>query len=219
VKIIIVQTPGGISTTRRNRREIAIERVSILFELAKKTIKKTPKRAQRYVKLARQISMHYQVRIPIKYRKMICKDCKTFILPGVNCRVRTRSLREPHLVITCLYCGYHTRILLRKRRKKELATKKQKRKIKKEMSEEKPSIWIGKNGISPEVVHKISNHLDKDQLVKIKILKTAFKERNIKEFAREIAIKTESILIDIRGHSFSLYRIKKKATPRVLSTT
>ncbi|UCH01720.1 MAG: ribonuclease P [Candidatus Bathyarchaeota archaeon] len=85
-----------------------------MFEQAKKTVEKTPKRAQHYVRLARKLSMHYQVRIPVKYRRMICKGCKKFILPGVNYRVRTRSFREPHLVITCLHCGYHTRILLRK---------------------------------------------------------------------------------------------------------
>ncbi|UCH01719.1 MAG: YhbY family RNA-binding protein [Candidatus Bathyarchaeota archaeon] len=77
------------------------------------------------------------------------------------------------------------------------------------MSEEKPSIWIGKSGVTREVIQKIANQLDRDQVVKIKILKTALKEHNIHKLAREVAIKAEATLIDIRGRCFSLYQIKR----------
>lgn len=98
---------------RRNNKQIASERISILFAQAREKLKEEPELAQRYAKLAREIGMHYKVRMPSEYRRMICKNCKEFILPGVNCRVRTRTRREPHVVITCLKCGGQTRIPLK----------------------------------------------------------------------------------------------------------
>jgi RNase P subunit RPR2 len=50
---------------------------------------------------------------------MICRHCKSFIYPGVNCRVRVQQKREPHMVITCEVCGETTRIPLRKKRSKK----------------------------------------------------------------------------------------------------
>jgi hypothetical protein len=40
-------------------------------------------------------------------------------LPGVNCRVRTKQHREPHVVITCLACGGHMRFQLKPRKEKD----------------------------------------------------------------------------------------------------
>ena len=99
---------------RRNDRQIALERISILFEKARETLMQESDLAQSYVKLAREIGMRYKVRMPIEYRRLICKKCKNFTLPGMNCRVRTQRRREPHLVITCLNCGSQTRIPLKK---------------------------------------------------------------------------------------------------------
>ena len=98
---------------KRNNRQIALERILILFENAVETLEREPELAQSYADLARRIGMRYKVRIPAKYRRMICRKCKSFILPGVNCKVRTRTSREPHIVITCLKCGSHMRIPLK----------------------------------------------------------------------------------------------------------
>ena len=92
-----------------------------------------------------------------------------------------------------------------------MATKRQKLRIKREMAEEKPSIWIGKSGITDELIKEVSNQLERTQVAKIKILKTALKTTHIEELAREIAYKTESNLIEIRGHSLTLQRDQKKS--------
>jgi len=99
-------------------KQIALERIRILFRLARETIHENPKLAQRYVKIARKIAMGTKLRLPQEYRRMVCRHCKSFILPGVNCRVRTQSRREPHVVVTCLNCGQHTRIPLRGKEQK-----------------------------------------------------------------------------------------------------
>jgi ribonuclease P protein subunit RPR2 len=98
-----------------NVRAIAGQRISTLFNLAKQTYHEDHALAQCYVDMARRIAMAAKLRLPTEYRRQVCRHCKTFILPGINCRVRTKQHREPHLVITCLNCGHHTRILLAER--------------------------------------------------------------------------------------------------------
>ncbi|MGD0028369.1 MAG: ribonuclease P [Candidatus Bathyarchaeia archaeon] len=96
-------------------RRIARQRIQILFRLANETFGEDPSLAQRYVYLARRIAMAARIRLPTKYRRQVCRHCKSFILPGINCRVRIRQEREPHIVVTCLNCGKKMRIPLRKR--------------------------------------------------------------------------------------------------------
>jgi len=100
----------------RETRRIALERIHKLFKLARETIHKDKALAQRYVNIARRLAMAAKVRLPREYRRQVCRHCKSFILPGVNCRVRIQQRREPHIVITCLECGKHMRIPLRKRK-------------------------------------------------------------------------------------------------------
>ena len=98
-------------------REIALERIRRLFTLAIEVIHEHPDLADRYVEIARRISMRTRVPIPREYRRLICRHCKRFILPGVNSRVRIQGRREPHVVITCLKCGGYMRIPLRRKRR------------------------------------------------------------------------------------------------------
>ncbi len=97
-------------------RQIAQQRIHRLFKLAKEKIRDEPELAQRYVAIARKIAMRAKLKLPVEYRRMICRGCKSFIYPGVNCRVRVQQRREPHMVITCQNCGETTRIPLRKKR-------------------------------------------------------------------------------------------------------
>lgn len=96
-------------------KQIALERVQTLFRLAKNVIHKDPQLAQRYVEIARKTAMRARMRIPKEYKRMICKHCKRFILPGVNCRVRIQPRRNSHVVVTCLSCMHYMRIPLKKR--------------------------------------------------------------------------------------------------------
>lgn len=111
------ETTKEVHETRR----IALQRIQTLFRLASEKIREDPALAQRYVEIARKIAMRTKLRLPSEYRHMVCKHCKGFIYPGVNCRVRVKQKREPHMVMTCLNCGKITRIPLKTRsqRKKE----------------------------------------------------------------------------------------------------
>jgi len=102
-------------------KRIAMQRIQTLFRLAKETFNENPPLAQRYVDLARKIAMAAKVRLPREYKRQVCKHCKSFILPGVNCRVRVKQRREPHVVITCLNCGKQTRLPMKKKEEKSRA--------------------------------------------------------------------------------------------------
>lgn len=100
-------------------KDIAMQRIRTLFELAKDNVRKEPELAQRYAQIARRIAMRTRVRLPTEYRRLICRHCKSFIYPGVNSRVRVQRRREPHVVITCLVCGKAARIPLREKTEQE----------------------------------------------------------------------------------------------------
>lgn len=84
------------------RKKIARERIERLFKEAEKRAKQGRiELANRYVELARKISMKYLVRIPKEYKIRFCKKCHSYLLPGKNCRIR---LQKHKIVITCLNC-------------------------------------------------------------------------------------------------------------------
>ncbi|UCF59226.1 MAG: YhbY family RNA-binding protein [Candidatus Bathyarchaeota archaeon] len=91
-----------------------------------------------------------------------------------------------------------------------MITPKMKRRIKRELNVEKPTVWVGKEGATSHILNEISKQLEKKKMVKVKMLKTALKDENAKNVASKVAQQTESILIDIRGHTFILYKNRKK---------
>ncbi|MEM2911784.1 MAG: ribonuclease P [Candidatus Bathyarchaeia archaeon] len=97
-------------------KRIARQRIQTLFLLARETYHKDSNLAQRYVDIARRIAMAAKIRLPKEYRRQVCRHCKSFILPGVSCRVRIKPRRESHIVVTCLKCGKPMRIPLEKKR-------------------------------------------------------------------------------------------------------
>jgi RNA-binding protein len=91
-----------------------------------------------------------------------------------------------------------------------MITSKIKRRIRSELSTEKPTIWIGKDGASQQILNEISRQLEKREMAKIKILKTALEGEETKNIAAKIAEKTGSTLIDVKGHTIILYKPRKR---------
>lgn len=89
------------------QRTVAAERIAELFRQAKITFKEDPALADRYVGMARKISMKYKVKIPSVLKRQFCKHCYKFLVPSVNCRVRTK---EGKLVYYCMSCKKFMRI-------------------------------------------------------------------------------------------------------------
>jgi len=91
-----------------------------------------------------------------------------------------------------------------------MITPKMKRRIRRELSAEKPTIWVGKEGAAPRIVNEISRQLEKREIVKVRILKSALKDEEAKSLASKIAQQTDSTLIEVRGHTLLLYKRRKK---------
>ena len=101
-----------MKTQRKQKaRKIALERIYHLFNEAEKIFPRSRDLANRYVQLARKIGMRHRVRIPKKLQRRFCKHCYTYLVPGVNCRIR---LRPSMVIYYCLECKRFMRFPHRK---------------------------------------------------------------------------------------------------------
>lgn len=100
-------TKKKYSSKSKENKEIALDRIKTLFKEARAVFKKDKTLANRYVKLARELSMKYKVRIPSNLKRQFCKHCYHYLMPSVNLRVRTRDKK---LVYYCLDCKHYMRI-------------------------------------------------------------------------------------------------------------
>jgi ribonuclease P protein subunit RPR2 len=97
-------------------KQIAQHRIDTLFAQAETIVKTNPQLASEYVKTAQKVAMSARFPLPPKYKRRICKHCGTLFVAGYNCRTRIQQRREPHIVVTCLNCGYHLRVMIRKKK-------------------------------------------------------------------------------------------------------
>ena len=54
-----------------------------------------------------ETALKYKINLPLKFKRRICKNCHSFLVPGKNLRVRTR---KGHVVYYCLECKEFMRI-------------------------------------------------------------------------------------------------------------
>ena len=104
---------------RNSIKNIAEERINELFAFAKKIFENNEFKfisnedkqalANRYVELARTISMKCNYPIPKDLKKNFCKHCHTYFRHGINVRVR---LNQGKIVKYCLTCKKFSRFPL-----------------------------------------------------------------------------------------------------------
>jgi RNA-binding protein len=85
-----------------------------------------------------------------------------------------------------------------------------KRHVRHVLKDEKPTIWVGKDGLTLEVSSEIEKQLTKNKMVKVRILPTALKTETANAIASKAAEQSGSSLVEVRGHVFILYRRHKK---------
>ena len=90
-------------TSKNKRREIALERIYRLFEIAESEFAKHPERSKRYVELARKLGTRNRATIPAELKKQFCKKCGTFLVKGKN--AEWKEIGEV-VEIKCSECGY-----------------------------------------------------------------------------------------------------------------
>lgn len=85
-----------------------------------------------------------------------------------------------------------------------------KRFVKRRLTEQSPTVLIGKSGASQEILKEIEKQLEKGEMIKVKMLKTALGNDETKLVAQKIADQTRSSLVEVRGHTFMLYKRRQK---------
>lgn len=87
-------------------KEIAKERIAILFDLAAKEFASGRENLpDKYVFLARKLAMKVNFSIPEKYKFSFCKKCLSYLVTGKNATVRTNS-KTKAVELTCKKCSH-----------------------------------------------------------------------------------------------------------------
>ena len=81
-----------------------------------------------------------------------------------------------------------------------------KHQLKEKAKQLEPMIRIGKNGLTDGVINEIKSQLKSKKLVKIKLLRHFIQDKDKKMVAKEIAEKTDSVLIDSVGFVVVLHK-------------
>lgn len=92
----------GIRRRRPKKNAVALERIEILFRQAQEEFRDHPDLSRIYIDRARRIAMRDRIRIPRELKRKYCRKCFTYLVPGINARVR---IHRGKIIITCLECG------------------------------------------------------------------------------------------------------------------
>jgi len=93
--------------TKGQQKKLALAEITSIFSKAKTVFDEKPDLAHKYAKKARRTALKYKIKLPLKFKRRICKNCHSFLVPGKNLRVRTR---KGHVVYYCLECKKFMRI-------------------------------------------------------------------------------------------------------------
>ncbi|MBE3116395.1 YhbY family RNA-binding protein [Candidatus Bathyarchaeota archaeon] len=93
-------------------------------------------------------------------------------------------------------------------------TTRMKRHVKHVLKDENPTVWVGKEGVTPQLASEVEKQLQKNKMIKIRILPAALTENNTSQtIATKAAEQTSSALVEVRGHVFILFRKRKTPEP------
>ena len=97
---------------KNSKKEIATQRILILFDSAISNARNNPKLAERQAQIARQISMRFKIKMPWQIQTSFCKKCKKFIVPSISSKVRIGRSNVKSIRITCNFCNHTYRKLI-----------------------------------------------------------------------------------------------------------
>ena len=89
-------------------------------------------------------------------------------------------------------------------------TTRMKRHVRHVLKDENSTIWVGKEGLTPPLAAEIEKQLQRNKMVKVKILPAALQgEVAAQAIGVNAAEQTNSALVEVRGHVFILFRKRK----------
>ncbi|MFA5406835.1 MAG: ribonuclease P [Candidatus Nanoarchaeia archaeon] len=87
---------------REDEQSNALERIRVLFDLARQEFSKSPERANRYARMINEIIKKTRVRPNKSIRHFICSQCNQLLVPGSTLSVKSD---DGFMIYTCLNCG------------------------------------------------------------------------------------------------------------------
>ncbi|MEM2341959.1 MAG: YhbY family RNA-binding protein [Candidatus Bathyarchaeia archaeon] len=76
----------------------------------------------------------------------------------------------------------------------------------------KPTVHIGKNGVTDAQIKEIIKQLEARGKIKVKVLKTALISETVESIAQKVSSKTDSRIIQIIGHTSHFISQEKEET-------
>jgi RNA-binding protein len=93
-------------------------------------------------------------------------------------------------------------------------TTRMKRHVRHVLKDENPTIWVGKDGLTPQLASEIEKQLQRNKMVKVRILPAAMQgEVSAQVIAANAAEQTNAALVEVRGHVFILFRKRRTEEP------
>jgi len=93
-------------------------------------------------------------------------------------------------------------------------TTRMKRHVRHVLKDENPTIWVGKEGLTPQLAAEMEKQLQRNKMVKVRVLPAAMQgEVTAQAIAANAAEQTNAALVEVRGHVFILFRKRKSVEP------
>ncbi|MDP6627308.1 MAG: YhbY family RNA-binding protein [Methanopyri archaeon] len=166
-------------------RRLASERIDILLDRAKRTVREAPELARRYVWLARRIGMRYLLPLGARRRRSICTSCHLPMVHGRTARVR---VKRGKVVRTCLGCGTITRLPLARERAERH-----------DYQPDNPTVEIGPEGLTEGIIRELERHTATATLISVKLKTTPPAERHDWVLVRALRERLRVSVVDMRG--------------------
>lgn len=85
-----------------------------------------------------------------------------------------------------------------------------KRHVRHVLKDENPTIWVGKDGLTAQLVAEMEKQLQKNKMVKVRVLPAALVgENTAQSIAAKAAEQTNAALVEVRGHVLILFRKRR----------
>jgi len=97
------------------------------------------------------------------------------------------------------------------RGERETSKKRKMSALRRQSSVKEPTVWVGKNGVTKDLLGQVSRQLEAKEMVKVKAQKTSLEDSDVTRIADQIAGATGSEIVDVRGRTFTVYKQRKKA--------
>ena len=88
----------------------AVKQIPDYFVKAREIFSTDQKKANLFIHRARNLAMKYNIQVPRILQRQFCKHCHHYLMPGTNCRIRTR---EGKVIYYCMDCKHHMRFMMR----------------------------------------------------------------------------------------------------------